>query len=221
MVNNINAVIFDMGGVLLRTTNSQPREAIAERFGVTRAELEAFIFMSETSLRSEVGELSDKEHWETVLQHFNQSVYDYMAVYDEYFSGDTIDQELLAFAISLKPDYRLGLLSNAWVSARPQLNKHFDFINAFDVSVFSSEVGIRKPDPAIFNLMIEKMGEKAENTVFIDDMPSNVEGAKSAGLHGIRYTDTPTTIAAVKVMLNIWGYPLWYTVTRFVLLDML
>ena len=203
MNKKINAVIFDMGGVLLRTINSQPREAIAERFGVTRAELEAFIFMSETSLRSEVGKLSDKEHWETVLLHFNQPLGDHLKVYDEYFSGDAIDKELMAFAVSLKPDYQLGLLSNAWVNARPLLSRHFDFIDAFDVSVFSYEVGMRKPDPAIFKVMLEKMEVGAENVVFIDDMPANVEGAKSAGLHAIQFMDTPTAIASVKTMLNI------------------
>ena len=203
MRKEINTVIFDMGGVLLKTANPVPREALAKRFGVTRAELETFIFMSETSLRSEVGELSDKEHWEIALRHFNQPVDDYMAVYDEYFSGDAIDQELLDFAVSLKSNYQLGLLSNAWLNARTQLNKHFNFIDVFNVSVFSSEVGVRKPDQAIFKLMLEKMGVKAENAVFIDDMPSNIEGAISAGLHVIRYTDTPKTIAAVKMMLNI------------------
>jgi epoxide hydrolase-like predicted phosphatase len=203
MRKNINAVIFDMGGVLLRTTNSQPREAIAGRFGVTRVELEAFTFMSETSLLSEVGELSDIEHWKTVLRHFNQPVGDYLKIYDEYFSGDAIDQELLAFAVSLKLDYRLGLLSNAWVNARQLLSERFDFIDAFDVSVFSYEVGMRKPDPAIFKMMLEKMGIEAENALFIDDMPTNIEGAKSAGLHTIRYMDTLTAIAAVKIMLNI------------------
>ena len=203
MSEKINAVIFDMGGVLLRTMNSQPRETIAERFGVTRAELEAFIFMSDTSLRSEVGELSDKEHWEIVLHHFNQPVGDHLKVYDEYFSGDAIDKELMAFAVSLKPDYQLGLLSNAWVNARPLLKRHFDFIDVFDVSVFSCEVGMRKPDPAIFKMMLEKMGVEAENAVFIDDLPSNIEGAKSVGLHAIRFTDTPTAIAAVKAMLNM------------------
>lgn len=203
MSEKINAVIFDMGGVLLRTINSQPREAIAERFGVTRAELETFIFMSETSLRSEVGELTDKAHWETVLRHFNQPVGDHLKVYDEYFSGDAIDKELLTFAISLKPDYQLGLLSNAWVNARPLLSRHFDFINVFDVSVFSCEVGMRKPDSAIFKMMLEKMGVESENAIFIDDLPSNIEGAKSVGLHAIRFTDTPTAIASVKTMLNI------------------
>jgi len=203
MRKEINAVIFDMGGVLLKTANPVPREALAKRFGVTCTELETFIFMSETSLRSEVGELSDKEHWEIALRHFNQPVDDYLAVYDEYFSGDAIDQELLDFAVSLKSNYQLGLLSNAWLNARAQLNKHFKFIDVFNVSVFSSEVGMRKPDQAIFKLMLKKMGVKAENAVFIDDMQSNVEGAISSGLHAIRYTDTSKTIAAVKMILKI------------------
>jgi len=203
MRKDINTVIFDMGGVLLKTENPAPREALAARFGVTRMELEAFIFMSETSLRSEVGDLSDKDHWETALRHFKQPVNDYMAVYDEYFSGDAIDQELLGFVVSLKPAYQVGLLSNAWMNARMLLDMHFNFIDVFDVSVFSSEVGIRKPDQAIFKLMLEKMGVKAENAVFIDDMPLNVEGAISAGLHAIRYTDTPQIINALKIMLNI------------------
>jgi len=203
MRKDINTVIFDMGGVLLKTENPAPREALAARFGVTRMELEAFIFMSETSLRSEVGDLSDKDHWETALRHFKQPVNDYMAVYDEYFSGDAIDQELLGFVVSLKSDYQVGLLSNAWMNARMLLDMHFNFIDVFDVSVFSSEVGIRKPDQAIFKLMLEKTGVKAENAVFIDDMPLNVEGAISAGLHAIRYTDTPQIINALKIMLNI------------------
>jgi len=203
MRKDINTVIFDMGGVLLKTENPAPREALAARFGVTRIELEAFIFMSETSLRSEVGDLSDKDHWETALRHFKQPVNDYMTVYDEYFSGDAIDQELLGFVVSLKSDYQVGLLSNAWMNARMLLDMHFNFIDVFDVSVFSSEVGIRKPDQAIFKLMLEKMGVKAENAVFIDDMPLNIEGAISASLHAIRYTDTPQIINALKIMLNI------------------
>jgi len=62
---------------------------------------------------------------------------------------------------------------------------------------------MRKPAPPIFKIMLEKMGVKANNALFIDDMPTNVEGAKSAGLHAIQYTDTPTIIAAIKAMLDI------------------
>ena len=119
-----------MGGVLLKTANSSPRDGIAKRFRTTRAELESFTFSSETSLRSEIGEITDKEHWETVLRKFGQPIDNYMAVYDEYFSGDAIDEDLLRYAISLKPKYRLGLLSNAWVNARSLLGVRFHLVYA-------------------------------------------------------------------------------------------
>jgi len=205
MSKKITSVIFDMGGVLLQTINPKPRESLAARFGVTRSELEAFVFMSETSLQSELGDLSNKLHWETVLRHFNQPVEDYLKTYDEFFSGDGIDQELLTFAVSLKPDYRLGLLSNAWVNVRKLLNQHFDFLDLFDVSIFSCEVGTRKPEPTIYKLMLKKLGESAENAIFIDDMQINVEGAKNEGLHAIHYKNTPSIITEVREMLENRG----------------
>lgn len=202
MTNHIKAIIFDMGGVLLKTANSSPRDSIAKRFRTTRAELESFTFSSETSLRSEIGEITDKEHWETVLRKFNQPVDNYPAIYDEYFSGDAIDGALLSYAISLKPKYQLGLLSNAWVNARPLLRARFKFIEAFDVSLFSYEIGLRKPDPTIYKYMVEKMGVESEEALFIDDVPANVEGAKIVGLQAIRYTNTPTLIDSVNKIIK-------------------
>ena len=102
MSKHINAVVFDMGGVLLKTMDPKPREAMALRFGTTRKELESTIFSSRSSHLSESGEISDQDHWETVLQIFNQPTGDYLKIYDEYFSGDAIDEVLLNFAVSLK-----------------------------------------------------------------------------------------------------------------------
>ena len=202
MANQIRAIIFDMGGVLLKTANSNPRNALAKRFGTTRAELESFTFSSDSSLRSEIGEITDKEHWETVLRKFGQPINNYLAIYDEYFCGDAIDEELMSYATSLKPKYRLGLLSNAWMNARPLLKVRFQFIEAFDVSLFSYEIGLRKPNPAIFKYMVGKMGVGAEEALFIDDIPANVEGAQIAGLQAIRYTDTPALIEVVNKILK-------------------
>ena len=59
----IKAVIFDMGGVILRTVDAGEREALAERLGTTRRELEKVLFHSPTAFKSETGELSVREHW--------------------------------------------------------------------------------------------------------------------------------------------------------------
>ncbi|HHE40946.1 MAG TPA: hypothetical protein ENL10_05550, partial [Candidatus Cloacimonetes bacterium] len=122
MAETYKAVIFDMGGVILRTEDPTPREELAEEFGTTRKELEKFIFISPTSIQSEVGAISDEEHWKVVLEHFMRTDLTFEEVYERFFSGDKIDQKLLEFAKSLKPQYQIGLLSNAWENARKHLS---------------------------------------------------------------------------------------------------
>jgi HAD superfamily hydrolase (TIGR01509 family) len=198
----ISSVIFDLGGVILRTVNPEPREILAEKFGVSRKELESFIFMSETSIQSEVGKLSDKEHWEVILRHFGQPIENYLDTYHEFFSGDAIDQELITYIGSLKPTYKIALLSNAWVNAREQLGRKYDFLDKFNAAIFSYEVGKRKPDRAIFMNILEQLDEKGENTIFIDDMLVNVEGARKAGLNSVHFKDTPSLIEYLNTILN-------------------
>ncbi len=191
-------MIFDMGGVLLRTVDPAPREAIAKRFGVTRRELEAFVFSSETSILSEEGKLSDVAHWQTVMRHFGQPAGDHIQLYDEYFAGDAIDQRLLAFAASLKPKYKLGLLSNAWENARPLLRARFDFIDTFDESIFSYEVRARKPDAAMYQAILNLMDVPPEEAVFIDDVLENVEGAQAVGMQALHFSGTETLISTLS-----------------------
>ena len=117
----IKTVIFDMGGVILRTIDPVPRERMAKRFGCSRKELEDFVFSSATSIQSEIGQLDDMQHWRVVLEHFNKTDLTPENAYYEYFAGDAIDQELLSFIRTLKKDRKVGLLSNAWENARQRL----------------------------------------------------------------------------------------------------
>jgi glucose-1-phosphatase len=202
MKNNIKAVIFDMGGVLLRTVDPGPRDAMARRFGTTRKELEMLVFRGPTSVQSEVGEISDIAHWETVLKQFGREEEKPLDVYAEYFSGDAIDQGMLDFAKSLKPEYKIGLLSNAWVDSRNKLGSMFCFIETFDTALFSAEVKVRKPGKEIFLLMMDKMKVKPEECIFIDDFIENIEGAKKIGMRAILFKNAQETIQEVNAMLE-------------------
>jgi len=202
MADRIKAVIFDMGGVLLRTIEPKPREDLAAKFGVTRDELEAFVFNSDSSHQSELGKISIEDHWKKVFLYFGKSFDDYIKVYDQFFAGDAIDKKLLSFAGSLKPEFKLGLLSNAWVSARSLISARFSFIDVFDVSIFSYEVGIRKPDRRIYQTIVDKMGISASEALFIDDMPVNVAGAKAAGLQSLLFEGREEAVAKIKMVLG-------------------
>lgn len=190
-----------MGGVILRTMDPTPRERMAQRFGCTRAELEEFVFYSPTSVQSEIGHLDDMEHWRVVLEHFHQTDITPLEAYYKFFSGDVINEELLEYARSLKKDCKIGLLSNAWVNARERLGKLFEFIDVFDVAVFSSEMGVRKPQKEIFDLMLAKMQAQPNEAIFIDDFNINIRGAEEAELKSILFKNNQDTIREVNAFL--------------------
>jgi epoxide hydrolase-like predicted phosphatase len=74
----------------------------------------------------------------------------------------------------------------------------------FDDVVDSSEVGMRKPDPRIFELSLQRLGVTAGRTAFVDDAPGNVEGARRAGLQAVligpQPADEPAAIAALQAL---------------------
>jgi epoxide hydrolase-like predicted phosphatase len=96
---------------------------------------------------------------------------------------------------------RVGLLSNSWgLSAYPweRLATHFD------VQVISGEVGLRKPDPAIYELALERLEVPADRTAFVDDLPHNVEVAADLGLFGVVHEgDDEATAAALSGFLGV------------------
>ena len=202
MKKTFKAIIFDMGGVLLRSVDPAQREAMAKRFGSTRKELEKYVFHGPTSVQSEVGLVSDIYHWQTVLKHFGQTRADPLEAYIEYFSGDAIDQQLLDYAESLKPEYKIGLLSNAWVDSRNKLGSLFHFIDVFDVAIFSAEAKVRKPDKEIFQFILDRLKVKPDESIFIDDFIENIEGAKKLGINAILFKNTQATIRQVNALLG-------------------
>jgi HAD superfamily hydrolase (TIGR01509 family) len=84
----------------------------------------------------------------------------------------------------LRPRYKLSVLSNADMSLRGRLER--DGIHAlFDDVVVSAEVGMAKPDPAIFRLAVERLGLTPAECVFVDDWDQNVAAARDVGMRGV------------------------------------
>ncbi len=94
---------------------------------------------------------------------------------------------------------RTGLLSNSWgVSTYPA-----DTLDElFDVLVISGELGVRKPDPEIYAIAVQRMGMPAEALVFVDDLAGNLKPARALGIHTILHRDTAQTIAELHAVLS-------------------
>lgn len=188
MKNNIKAIIFDMGGVILRTNDESPRKEIAESLNISLEQLKQEVFFSNTAIKSEKGLIDKYDLWKLILKSHAHQDLEKAPEYDEKFwSGDILNLDLLDLIKNLKKQFLIGMLSNAFKGAREWIENHYHFLQIFDYSVFSYEIGIRKPDKKIYQFVCRKLKVKPQETIFIDDMLNNVEGARKAGLIGIQY----------------------------------
>jgi glucose-1-phosphatase len=85
----------------------------------------------------------------------------------------------------LRLRYRLAALSNS-NALHWKRNEELGISQEFEFAVGSHEVGLCKPDPALFQAVLERAGVPAAAVVFFDDLPSNVAGAASCGIRAFR-----------------------------------
>lgn len=99
--------------------------------------------------------------------------------------------------------YKTAILTNNVVAFRSTWETHVP-LDLFDVVIDSSEVGVRKPDPAIYRLTAERLGVATEACVFLDDHPGNLVGARNVGMQAVhvRDDDVVTALAELRAILG-------------------
>lgn len=190
----IKAVIFDMGGVLLRTEDRASRTALGARYGLSYEQIDELVFNRESALRASVGEISEEEHWASIAGHLGFNRSEIPAFREAFWDGDREDEELLELIDSFRPRLRTALLSNAWSNARRDIGLRHNILRVFDVVIFSAELKMAKPNPRIYQHALDLLGVEPEEAIFVDDMPANVEAANALGIHGIQFLNTQQII---------------------------
>lgn len=198
----IKAVYFDLGGVIVRTEFQSPREHLAERVGMTYEELVEIVFESKSAREASIGKISEEDLWKNVTRALRLPLKEKDAVHKEFFDGDIIDRELIAFIRSLRPRYKTGLISNAWDGLRETLHTRVPIADAFDVIVISAEEKIVKPDPRIYLSTLERLEVKAEEAIFLDDFSENIDAANALGLIGVHFRSTAQAQRDMRALLN-------------------
>ena len=196
----IKAVFFDLGGVIVRTEFQAPRQALADRFGMEYEDLVKLVFDSPSSVRASHGEISDKEHWAEVTKRLRRPAAETETIRGEFFAGDVVDREILEFLRSLRPDYFVGLISNAWPDLRDYIARQ-KFDDTFDHMVISGEVGVMKPEARIYQIALEQAGVSPNEAVFVDDFYENIEGCEKVGIKGIHFKDPKSALKQLKTLL--------------------
>ena len=115
------------------------------------------------------------------------------------FSGMRVEPTMLGVLRAARAaGLRTGLLSNSWGLDYERVG--WDAL--FDAVVISGEVGLRKPDPAIYELAAQRMALLPEQIVFVDDLRPNVRAAVAAGMVGVQHVDVTTTVGELEILLG-------------------
>jgi epoxide hydrolase-like predicted phosphatase len=120
--------------------------------------------------------------------------------------GGGVRAEVVEFCLDLRRRGLLtGLLTNNAKEFEDAWKTMVPLDDLFDDVVDSSYVGVRKPDPAIYRLSLERLGVSPAEAVFLDDAPGNVEGARAVGiasvLIGHQRSDVPAALAEIEALL--------------------
>jgi putative hydrolase of the HAD superfamily len=198
----IQAVIWDIGGVLARTVDRQPRHQLAARFGMSYEQLEGLIWGGERGHMAQRGEIPAEVQWRWAAVQLGLSESQAEVLRQEFFSGDVMDDELVEYIRQLHSRYKTGIISNAMSDTRSLAFGKWGFKDVFDSLVFSAQAGVMKPDPRIFQLSLHELDVAPQAAVFIDDYIDNVRGAEAVGMQGIHFHSPDQVKAELEPLLN-------------------
>jgi len=200
----IQAIIFDVGGVLLRTEDRAPRQQWESKLGLAPGGAEALVFNSEMGQKAQRGKISEPQLWQWIGTQLNLSADETAAFRTGFWAGDEMDMALVAFIRQLKNRYQTAVISNYASNLRPELTHQFNIADAFDDIIISCEEGITKPDPEIFHRALARLGRTPEEAVFIDDFLHNVQAAQAVGMSAIHFQpniDLPVALQQLSISL--------------------
>jgi len=198
----IKALIWDMEGVLMLTDESDLPMKVAKTLNAPYDKVRE-IFFSDYNDRVDLGEITQDQFNEyilDILQMPRENKYLLEKIINEEFY---IDEELLKKIFEMRREYKTGLISNFSNELRKRIENEWAFESTFDEIIISCEVGLVKPDPEIFNLMLDRLGVRADESVFIDDRIKNIDGAKKMGFHTVFFTNKERAMEELTRILQV------------------
>jgi epoxide hydrolase-like predicted phosphatase len=197
----IRAVIFDVGGVILHEREHAKRSEWETRLGLPPGQLTRLVLDSEPAAHAASGQVTERQVWQAVGVQLGLDEAHILELQRDFWSSEQLDITMMRFIQSLRPRYKVGILSNAWSEARSFHNAKFKMNTWVDVQVYSAEVGLLKPDPRIYRIVLDQLQLPAGACVFVDDRPENVQAAQALGMKGVLCRETQQAIDDVRAWL--------------------
>ena len=200
-----DAVLFDYGRVL---SFAPSREELLE-FAVLTGVNEAVFFelYSKTRDHYDRGHADFRQHWQRFAEVAKveiapTTVERMVAMESEMWTR--LNPETLELAREIKSrGLKTAILSNMPFDLLAELRRKFDWLDEFDVQIWSCELGVVKPDAVIYRACLANLGCEAARALFFDDRPANVDGARRVGMEAYVFESAAQARAIVGRGLNL------------------
>jgi putative hydrolase of the HAD superfamily len=182
------AIGFDLGGVIINYSIPAQLNYLSHALQVDHHVLDKVYHALRPPV--DVGEIDNKTFWARLIKETGSpvSAEDTEHLWtDNYVEENPFITGMLELVDTLKKNgYKVGLLSNI-DPEHGEINRRRHILEHFDAALLSYDVRARKPEPEAFQDLIDQLGVKPEELIFIDDLPENIEGAKRFGAYGIQF----------------------------------
>ena len=210
-MTRIEAIVSDFGGVLttplfgafarVQEDQGVPLESLGKAMWAAAQERgENPLFPLER------GELTEEEFLDIVGEALSREVGReiHMADFaDRYWAQLSPNQPMIDFLHEARAQgMRLALLTNNVKEWEPRWRPVWDIDSHFELVVDSGFVGMRKPEPGIYQLTLERLGLPGEACVFVDDLEINCDAAREHGMHPVVFKDAEQAIAEIRALLT-------------------
>lgn len=188
---SLRAVIFDYGMVLTGQPDIAAHDAMLRITGLAHDQFEALYWADRHAY--DEGKLTGLEFWRKLNRDARLNLD--AATIDDLNRWDarmwtSQDPAMLAWQQQLKQHgIRTAILSNMGDSVLANIEREFDWLPQFDVLVWSFQHKMAKPEPAIYKIVLDRLGTRPEETLFIDDKLTNIEAARALGFVAVQFSN--------------------------------
>lgn len=190
-MNSIKTIVFDLGGVLVDWDPRYlyrkllPNEEAVEHF------LQQICTM-EWNEQQDAGRTIQEANASLIQSHPEQEelILAYYGRWEEMLGGVIRGSEKILYALHQKKHCQLLALTNWSAETFPIAKRKYRFLDLFEGILVSGREQLKKPDPQIFQLLIDRYELNPKDMLFIDDSQRNVSSARTLGIQSIHFTDS-------------------------------
>ncbi|PIZ57548.1 hypothetical protein COY23_01230 [bacterium (Candidatus Torokbacteria) CG_4_10_14_0_2_um_filter_35_8] len=183
----IKAICFDLDGIYFTKQGKEKFNQEIMNLGVSKEDVEYVLYKSPEMIDFKKGEISEDEFWSFARKYWQVN-----KTNDEFIKllvkGYEINSEVDEIVKKVRKNgYKACVCSNNYKSRVEGLQKKFNFLQNFDVVIFSYQIGIMKPEKGIFKELLKRAGIKPKEMIYSDDNKDKLQGALSLGVNTFVY----------------------------------